>query len=148
MHQDFGSDLLQGWIARAAAHAADKPWLVRADDRRTVDYGLLREITGKLAAFLRGRGLGPNDRVALLAENSIEQLFCYLGIMAAGPTVSTIHVEMNRNQLDNIFERLKPKLILYQDGLGLDDLLESTPAPRLRIGRWDRPEPGTLFDEL
>ncbi len=98
--------------------------------------------------MLRQRGLGRNDRVALLANNSIEQLLCYFGVMAAGVTVCTIHVEMNRNQLDNIFVRLKPKLILYQDGLQLDDLLAATPAPRLRIGRWDRPEPDTLFAAL
>jgi acyl-coenzyme A synthetase/AMP-(fatty) acid ligase len=148
MHQDFGSDRLQGWMARAAAHAADKPWLVRADDGRTIDYGRLRDTTGKLAAFLRGRGLGPHDRVALLAENSIEQLFCYLGIMAAGPTVCTIHVEMNRNQLDDIFARLKPKLVLYQEELRLDDLLARTDAPRLRIGHYEEPNADTLFGEL
>jgi long-chain acyl-CoA synthetase len=55
---------------------------------------------------------------------------------------------MNRNQLDNIFDRLKPKLILYQDGLQLDDLLARVSTPWLRIGRWDRPEPGALFTEL
>ena len=69
------------------------------------------------AAFLRARGLGRNDRVALLANNSIEHLLCYFGVMAAGATVCTVHIEMNRNQLGNIFERLKPRLILYQDGL-------------------------------
>ena len=119
-----------------------------ADDGRTVSYGQLRETVGRFATFLRQRGLGPNDRVALLANNSIEQLLCYFGVMANGATLCTIHVEMNRNQLDNIFERLKPKLILYQDGLQLDDLLAATSAPRLRIGRSDKAEPGTLFAEL
>jgi acyl-coenzyme A synthetase/AMP-(fatty) acid ligase len=148
MHQDSGSDLLQGWIARVADRAADKPWVVRADDGITVDYGRLRDVTGKFATFLRNRGLGPNDRVALLADNSIEQLFCYLGLMASGATVCTIHVEMNRNQLDDIFRRLKPKLVLYQDGLRLDDLLAGTDAPRLRIGHYDAPSADTLFGEL
>ena len=68
--------------------------------------------------------------------------------MAAGATVCTVHIEMNRNQLGNIFERLKPRLILYQDGLALDDLLAATAVPRLRLGRWDKPEAGTLFAEL
>jgi acyl-CoA synthetase (AMP-forming)/AMP-acid ligase II len=148
MHQDLGSDLLQGWIARAAARAPDKPWLVLAVDGRTIGYGQLRQMAGKFAAFLRGRGLGPNDRVALLADNSIEQLLCYLGIMAAGATVCTIHVEMNRNQLDDIFARLKPKLVLYQDGLRLDDLLAGVAAPRLRIGRCGAPSADTVFGEL
>jgi long-chain acyl-CoA synthetase len=55
---------------------------------------------------------------------------------------------MNRNQLGDIFDRLTPQLILHQDGLGLDDLLDATAAPKLRLGRWNTTEPGTLFGEL
>ncbi len=71
-------------------------------------YGELRQAIGRIATFLRERGLGANDRVALLADNSIEHLVCYFGVMAYGATICTVHVEMNRNQLDNIFARLKP----------------------------------------
>jgi len=148
MQADAGSNLLQAWITRAAERAPDKPWVIAADDGRTVTYGQLREIAGRFTAFLRQRGIGRNDRVALLANNSIEQLLCYFGVMAAGATVCTIHIEMNRNQLGNIFERLKPRLILYQDGLGLDDLIAATTVPRLRIGRWDKTESGSLFAEI
>jgi acyl-coenzyme A synthetase/AMP-(fatty) acid ligase len=148
MQEEAGSNLLYHWIARAAAADPDKPWVVSADDGGTVSYGQLRDMAGRFATFLHDRGLGPNDRVALLANNSIEQLLCYLGVMAAGATICTVHVEMNRNQLDNIFERLKPKLILYQDGLQLDDLVAKAAAPQLRLGRLDRLEPGTLFAEL
>jgi acyl-coenzyme A synthetase/AMP-(fatty) acid ligase len=148
MQQESGSNLLHSWIARAAERAPDKPWVVSADDGRTVSYGELRERVGRFATFLSARGIGRNDRVALLANNSIEQLLCFLGVMAAGATVCTIHVEMNRNQLGDIFERLKPRLILYQDGLGLDDLLAAAAAPRLRIGRFGDPETGTLLAEI
>jgi acyl-coenzyme A synthetase/AMP-(fatty) acid ligase len=148
MQANAGSNLLRSWIARAAERAPDKPWVIAAEDGRTVTYGELRDAAGRFAAFLRTRGIGRNDRVALLANNSIEQLLCFLGVMAAGATICTIHVEMNRNQLGNIFERLKPRLILYQDGLGLDDLLASAAAPRLRIGRFGGPEADTLFDEI
>src|SRR6202051_2957109 len=134
MREDAGSNLLHDWIARTADRAPDKPWLVSADGGRAVSYRQLREIIGSFATFLRRRGIGRNDRVALLANNSIEQLLCYFGVMAAGCTVCTVHVEMNRNAFDNIFERLKPKLVLYQDGLQLDDLLAQTTVPCLRIG--------------
>src|SRR5580698_7866958 len=147
MQANAGSNLLNTWIERAAAATPDKPWVVSADDGRTVTYSQLHDTVARFATFLRERGLGPNDRVALLANNSIEQLLCYLGVMAAGATICTVHVEMNRNQLDNIFERLKPKLILYQDGLQLDDMLKSTPAPQLRLGRWDQAVPDTLFSK-
>ena len=148
MQENAGSELLQSWIARAAACAPDKPWVIIADDGQAISYGQLRDVIRRFATFLHERGLGPNDRVALLANNSIEQLLCYFGVMAAGATVCTVHVEMNRNQLDDIFARLKPKLVLYQDGLNLDDLLVQTSAPRLQIGRWDGPGADTLFAVL
>ena len=87
MQVDAGSNLLDTWIARAAAAAPDKPWVVSADDGRTVTYLQLHNTVARFAAFLREHGLGPNDRVALLANNSVEQLLCYLGVMAAGATV-------------------------------------------------------------
>jgi acyl-coenzyme A synthetase/AMP-(fatty) acid ligase len=148
MQADAGSNLLLNWIVRAAAATPDKPWVVSADDGRTVTYRQLHDTVARFATFLRERGLGPNDRVALLANNSVEQLLCYLGVMAAGATICTVHVEMNRNQLDNIFERLKPNLILYQEGLQLDDMLQSTRAPQLRLGRCDQPAPDTLFSKV
>jgi long-chain acyl-CoA synthetase len=148
MPSDASPKLLRDWIARAAQREPGKPWIVCADDGRTVSYGELQALTRRIAAFLDDRGLGANDRVALLANNSIEHLICYFGVMAYGATICTVHVEMNRNQLDNIFERLKPKLVLHQDGLGLDDLLAAVAAPRLRLGFLREPETGTFFAEV
>ena len=111
-------------------------------------YGELQQAIGRIAAFLHKRGLGANDRVALLANNSVEHLVCYFGVMAYGTTICTVHVEMNRNQLDNIFARLKPTLVLHQDGLGLDDLLENVGCPRLQLGRFETPGDGTFYSAL
>ncbi|HTE75411.1 MAG TPA: AMP-binding protein, partial [Xanthobacteraceae bacterium] len=105
MQAESGSKLLQNWIVRATARAPRKPWVISANDGRLIDYAGLRESCGRFAAFLAQRGIGSNDRVALLADNSIEQLLCYFGVLAAGATVCTIHVEMNRNQLPGILDR-------------------------------------------
>src|SRR5262245_36064149 len=143
MSTDAGPQLLQDWIARTAARDPAKPWIVSADDGRTVSYGQLQDLTRRVASVLSQRGLGRNDRVALLSNNSIEHLICYFGVMAYGSTICTVHVEMNRNQLDNIFERLQPSLVLYQEDLGLDDLLTTVSVPRLRLGHVDMPETET-----
>src|SRR5260370_11770751 len=145
MQADCGSKRSQSRIERAAARAPEKTWLVAASDGREIDYARLRESCGRFATLLAQRGIGPNDRVALLADNSIEQLLCYFGVLAAGATVCTIHVEMNRNQLPGILDRLKPKLILHQDGLRLDDALAGAAAPRPVIGRFHPPVGETLF---
>ena len=124
MQAEAGPKLLREWIARAARRDPGKPWIVSVDDGRTVTYGQLQEVTGRIATLsAASAALARNDRVALLANNSIEHLLCYFGVMAYGATICTVHVEMNRNQLGNIFARLKPKLVLAQDGLQLDDLL-------------------------
>ncbi len=143
-----GSNLLQSWITRAALRAPEKPWLITAADGRTVSYRQLRESVGRCAAFLHARGLGRNDRVALLANNSAEQLLAYFGVLGAGATVCTVHVEMNRNQLGDIFARLKPKLVLYEDGLGLDELLAGGAVPKMQLGCWSAPAPDTLFAQV
>ena len=101
-----GPRLLRDWIARAAQRHPAKPWIVSADDGRSVTYRELHEAAGRIAALLHSRGIGTNHRVALLANNSIEHLLCYFGVMSYGATICTVHVEMNRNQLDNIFARL------------------------------------------
>jgi long-chain acyl-CoA synthetase len=143
-----GPRLLRDWIARAAQRHPDKPWVVCADDGRVISYRELHDAVGRIAAFLHSRGIGANDRVALLANNCVEHLLCYFGVMGYGATICTVHVEMNRNQLDNIFARIKPVLVLHQDGLGLDDLLSAVTAPRLRLGHFGRPEHGTWHAEL
>src|SRR3954470_23893534 len=148
MQADAGPKLLRDWIARAAARDPRKPWIVSADDGRIVTYGQLQELTARIATVLDGRGITAHDRVALLANNSIEHLLCYFGVMSYGATICTVHVEMNRNQLDDIFARLRPKLVLYQKDLQLDDLLAAVPAPRLPLGHWDAPAAGTFYAEV
>jgi acyl-coenzyme A synthetase/AMP-(fatty) acid ligase len=129
--------MLRHWIERAAARDPDKAFIVAADDGRTLSYGELRAATRRIASCLRDRGIGRNDRVALLSNNSIEHLLAYYGVMAYGATVCTVHVEMNRNQLDNILPALKPRLVLCEEGLGLDDIVAAVSAPCLPLGRFD-----------
>jgi acyl-coenzyme A synthetase/AMP-(fatty) acid ligase len=143
--QDAGPQLLRHWIDRAAARDPDKAFIVSAEDGRTLSYGRLRDLTRRVAAELQGRGVGPNDRVALLSNNSIEHLVGYFGVLAYGAAICTVHVEMNRNQLDNILPMLKSRLVLFEDGLGLDDLLISAAAPCLPLGSIEDRRGDTFF---
>src|SRR5262249_8509609 len=137
----MGPHLVREWIARAAALQPDAPWLLSAEDGRAITYGELHRLARQMAAFLRERGIGRNDRVALLANNGIEHLACYLGVVAYGATICTIHVEMNRHHLDNILPAVNPRLVVFDPSLGLDDLLSAVAAPRLALGTWaDRRE--------
>ena len=93
-----------------------------------------------IAAFLRGQGIATGDRIALAADNSIEHVLCYLGIMAYGATVCTVHVEMNRPHLPRILAQLRPRLVIHDEGIELPSA-----ASCLAIGRCDAPAAGSFF---
>ena len=134
---EFGPNLLRHWIDRAAERDPDKAYIVSVDDRRTISYRQLRQLTRQVATFLAERGIRTNDRIALLAGNSIEHLTCYLGVMAYGATICTIHVEMNRGHLAQILPALNPRLAVFDAGLDLADVLAMTSAPSLPLGSFD-----------
>jgi acyl-CoA synthetase (AMP-forming)/AMP-acid ligase II len=143
--ESIGPGLLRRWIGRSAARDPDKAFIIAAEDGRTLSYAQLRDATGRIASWLHRQGVGANDRIALLSNNSIEHLAAYFGVMAYGATICTVHVEMNRNQLDNILPALKPRFVLCEEGLGLDDLLQQVAAPCLPLGRWDENRGNSFF---
>jgi acyl-coenzyme A synthetase/AMP-(fatty) acid ligase len=139
---------VRDWIDRAAARHPDKAYIVEADGGRRITYGEFQRLTRQVGTFLRQHGIGTNGRVALLCQNSIEHLACYFGVMGYGATICTIHVDMNRRHFDNIFARLKPDLIFYEAGLGLEDLVANASAPHFALGLWDKPQPEEFFGQV
>ncbi len=129
---DAGPGLLRAWIDRAAEATPGKPYIVSADDGRSISYREFRALIRAVAAFLRARGITTGDRIALVAENSIEHVACYVGVMAYGATVCTVHVEMNRPHLAHILAQLRARLVVHDDSVGADELGSS--APCVRIG--------------
>jgi acyl-coenzyme A synthetase/AMP-(fatty) acid ligase len=137
---DAGPGLLRSWIDRAAELHPDKPYIVSADDGRSLSYGDLRRLVRGIAAFLRRQGIATGDRIALAADNSIEHVVCYLGVMAYGATICTVHVEMNRPHLPRILAQLRPRLVIHDEAVDVPST-----APRLAIGRYDAPVAGSFF---
>ena len=137
MRRDPGPEALRRWIDRAAARDPDKPYLVSLEDGRAMSYAELARTTGRIAAHFAARGIGANARVALLAGNSPEHLAVYLGVLAAGATICTVHVEANRPHLDAILQALAPCLVIHEESLELAEFAARTNAPWRPLGRWD-----------
>src|SRR5712671_6758382 len=140
---DAGPTLIREWIDRAARLHPDKPYIVSVEDGRAIAFGEFARLVRCIGSFLDRAGIGANDRVALLAGNSIEHVACYVGVMAYGAAICTVHVEMNRRHLGRILAQLKPRLALCDDDLVSDDMPDGTPC--LGLGCWDAPASGTLF---
>jgi acyl-coenzyme A synthetase/AMP-(fatty) acid ligase len=148
---DAGPGLIREWIDRAARLHPDKPYVVSVEQGRVITFAEFARLVRRIASFLNRAGIAVNDRVALLASNSIEHVACYVGVMAYGATICTVHVEMNRRHLGRVLAQLRPRLSLCDDELahvvaqardntasGATSLMES--ASR-RDGAGDSPPP-------
>ena len=145
---DLGPEVLRHWLARAADAHPEHPYIVSVDDNRAISYSELRRTAERVAVYLAVRGIGVNDRVALLANNSLEHLAVYIGVLASGATICTIHVEMNRAYFDTILSALSPRLVIYEEGLGLESLAGQTSAPWRPLGRWEKEGGQGFFADL
>jgi acyl-coenzyme A synthetase/AMP-(fatty) acid ligase len=122
---DAGPVLIREWISRAAQLHPNKPYIVSVEDGRAITFGEFAGLVRRMGSFLDSSGIGTNDRIVLLAINSIEHVACYVGVMAYGATICTVHVEMNRRHLGRILAQLKPRLAIYDDDLASGDLSDS-----------------------
>ena len=129
---------LLSWLEAAASRLPDKIFVHSIDQGRAISFARMHDLAGRVGAALRARGIGANDRVALLSGNSLEHLIVYLGAMCHGATICTVQVDMNRAHLDEILRALDPALTLHEDALGLDALAASAPGEWRALGRWDR----------
>jgi acyl-CoA synthetase (AMP-forming)/AMP-acid ligase II len=114
---EAGPELIREWIDRAARFHPDKPYIVSVEDGRAITFAEFARLVRRIGSFLHTAGIASNDRIALLAGNSIEHVACYVGVMAYGATICTVHVEMNRRHLGRILVQLKPRLALCDDDL-------------------------------
>jgi acyl-coenzyme A synthetase/AMP-(fatty) acid ligase len=136
------------WTAANAQRAPDDVFIDSIDQNKTITHGQFFSLTNRMAQFLQSRGLGPNDRVAMLSSNCIEHLAAYIGVMRFGPTICTIHVEMNAVYFERILTALKPRIVLYQETdtrIDVETLKQATDAEWIPLGNWRAESGGTGF---
>ena len=65
----------------------EKIALYDLDQETSVTYRELHGVVNRIARFLRDRGIGKGDKVALLANENLEKLLCWMGIWRLGAVV-------------------------------------------------------------
>lgn len=90
-------------IDRAAVHG-DAPAV--SDERRLLRYGELRDRTLRLAGALRGEGVRPGDRVAILARNSVETVEGLIALSLAGAVALPLNHRLTAAELTGLLTRL------------------------------------------
>ncbi|QQD19146.1 long-chain-fatty-acid--CoA ligase [Spongiibacter nanhainus] len=98
-------------------------------DRRQ-SFGQLRERVGKLAGGLAAQGLGPGDRIAILALNSDRYLEAYLAIAWLGAVVNPINFRWSAEEVTYSLNDSNSTAILLDDQFAAmaSDIREKSPS--------------------
>jgi long-chain acyl-CoA synthetase len=135
-------------LAETARRSPDKIALIL--EEQEISYGTLWTETLAYAGALRARGIGPDDRVAVLIPNVPDFPRAYFAILALGGTVVPVHALLKGEEIAYVLRDSGSKLLIcaapllaegakgaIEAGIPVlsvlvpDALVESLPFPRL-----------------
>ncbi|MET0386402.1 MAG: AMP-binding protein [Polyangiales bacterium] len=107
-----------GQILRQAARFAPEACAVvdlghRPEDRREVSFAGLHQLACGVASELARQGVAAGDRVAIVAENSLEVAAAWFGIVYAGAAVVPLHLLSAAPELGQRLAHADVKLVLH-----------------------------------
>ena len=132
-----GFRLVSDQLRSNAETRGDKPAVISVDDGKALSWEALYRLTIRVGHLMRAMGIGANDRIAVVGENSLENLILYYGIQAYGATYCTINTEVNRHHLLEMLYRLQPKVVFWQEDLDPVALGAGGPGTWIHYGGFD-----------
>jgi acyl-CoA synthetase (AMP-forming)/AMP-acid ligase II len=121
-------------LSRVARKHADKAAFIQ--DRQSVSYAELGSRASAVAARMTSDGIIAGDRVAILMDNSVEQVEAMLATVALGAIAVPINTRLVAPEIQFILEDSGAKAIVCDDGFVglLEQAAESMgQRPRLRV---------------
>nr|WP_246013743.1 non-ribosomal peptide synthetase [Mycobacterium pseudokansasii] len=114
-------------VAERAASSPDAVAVVH--EGRQYSYRELNEEANRLAHWLIDRGIGTEDRVAVLLDKSPELVITALGVLKAGAVYLPVDPTYPEDRLSYILEDAEAKLVLREPVTGLAGYSPADPAP-------------------
>ena len=129
----------------------EKIALYDLDQETSVTYRELHGVVNRIARFLRDRGIGKGDKVALLANENLEKLLCWMGIWRLGAVVCPLNVELNAAYLNGLLANIGPRMILWHEELDGPALTSKVSVEKIKFSKWQpgaKAPPDELFAML
>ncbi|MEU1862562.1 acyl-CoA synthetase [Streptomyces gardneri] len=117
------------YIRRTAGHQPDAEAVVCGPTRLT--YAELDDHSDRLAAALRGRGLGRGDRVATLAANRAELVVTEVALYKAGLTRAPINARLGATEVAHLLRESEARVLLT-DAAHLETARAAVPGTGVR----------------
>lgn len=126
-----GSGLIHELFEQQAQRSPDAIAVFHLD--RALTYAELNRRANQLARYLRSRGVGPDQLVALCVERSCEMLVGLLGILKAGGAYVPLDSSNPVDRLEYVLSDAAPCILLTKEDLKAK--LPETPAEVIALDR-------------
>lgn len=93
-----------------AALTADRPAVIDGD--HSIGYGELAGRSQAITSRLRGVGVGPGDRVAVLLQRSSDAAAAFFGVLASGAITVTVNESLRPRQIEYILHHSEAAALL------------------------------------
>ena len=129
---DASERTLPALLERQAAALRDRPFLTVGETRRS--FVEMRDAVAGLAGALAAAGIGPGDRVAIMAENRLEVLDAWFACAWLGAILVPVNTATKGPQLQHVLSNSEPRAIaLEPEFLAHLDVLDEAPAGLERV---------------
>nr|WP_280806652.1 non-ribosomal peptide synthetase [Pseudomonas batumici] len=113
---DYPQDLtLHGLFEARVATGGDAVAVV--DEKGSLTYDALNRQANRIAHRLIGLGIGPDDRVAICVDRSLEMVAGLMGILKAGAAYVPLDPDYPIDRLTYMLENCAPTVVLTQEAL-------------------------------
>src|SRR3954463_14481931 len=129
------------FLHRSAIVMPDRTAVVHGERRYT--YAEFAQRAARLASALRGIGLEPGERVAVLCPHSPAILEAHYGVPAAGGILVTINTRLSAGEVEYICEDCEPRLVIVDH-----ELEHLVPDSANKLVVQDTGEPGDPYEDL
>jgi len=115
MYRDMHSIMVHN-----AERFGSKKYIISVDQNRDITFSAFNEQCGRIANFLKDKGIKKDDTVSLIGKNSIETLSIYFGVLKYGAIANPINFEESRENIYHIIGRVKPKFVIHNEEMDFD----------------------------
>jgi len=124
-----------GTLCELLAAGRDEDIAIAAPDRRGLTFAALRGLVGATVAALNDRGIGRNDRVAIVLPNGPEMASAFVSV-GAGATTAPLNPAYRRLEFDFYLSDLGAKAMIVEENSESParDAAEDLGIPVLELG--------------
>ena len=108
--------LQQDWAAKWALYSPDKIALKEYETDKTMTYAALNRLGNAAAYYLqKAYNIKKGDRVAVLAEYSLEYVVLFTAAQKAGFILVPLNYRLTQHEIAYLLGDSEPKLIVFEE---------------------------------